>query len=67
MNTMISEEIKTTNGTIVSPKGFLAQGIHSGLRKKLDLSIIYSKSLRYVPQFTQQMLLRRHLYYGQKA
>ena len=44
MNTMISEEIKTTNGTIVSPKGFLAQGIHSGVKKKkLDLSIIYSK------------------------
>lgn len=38
MDTMISEEIKTTNGTIVSPKGFLAQGIHSGLRKR---SLIY--------------------------
>ena len=44
MNTMISEEIKTTKGTIVSPKGFLAQGIHSGVKKaKLDLSLIYSK------------------------
>lgn len=37
-----------TNGCITSPKGFLASGIHCGLKKnslKLDLALIYSESL----------------------
>lgn len=42
---MITKEknIKKINGTITSPKGFYASGVHSGLRyKRKDLGVIYS-------------------------
>lgn len=39
-----NELLKIKNGTVVSPKGFLAAGVHAGLRKsKNDLGIILSE------------------------
>ncbi|MFC0272010.1 bifunctional ornithine acetyltransferase/N-acetylglutamate synthase [Metabacillus herbersteinensis] len=39
-----SELLKIKNGTVVSPKGFLAAGVHAGLRySKNDLGIILSE------------------------
>lgn len=44
MNNLINDEIKIVKSKITAPKGFLAGGIHSGIKKyKKDLSIIYSK------------------------
>lgn len=43
MNTILKDDIKVIQPKITAPKGFLAQGIHCGIRKaKKDLAIIFS-------------------------
>ena len=45
MNNTLNEDIKIIkDAKITSPKGYMAVGIHSGIKKvKKDLAIIYSK------------------------
>ncbi|WP_455661689.1 bifunctional ornithine acetyltransferase/N-acetylglutamate synthase [Pradoshia sp.] len=44
MNVEVKEYIKAIDGGILSPKGFMAEGIHAGLRySHNDLGIIYSE------------------------
>ena len=44
MNVEVKEFIKAIDGGILTPKGFVAEGIHAGLRySHNDLGIIYSE------------------------
>ena len=52
MNNLINDEIKIVKSKITAPKGFLAGGIHSGIKKyKKDFDI-------YTLHF-----LQRHVYF----
>ena len=51
----MSQSVKKITGGITTPKGFLAAGIHCGIKKKrMDLAVIYSETIASVAgTFTQ--------------